>query len=205
VAGSCAGPTSNWPHWGIGDLGRSYWRILSVSANGLALQYSRVVSGGCCCCCCFWIGGSARVSFGASPRVALTSAAFLNLTQPLFRGRQGRYSPAGGEGGSLSASILGRRVYFPNLSTRRATGRFSRALGREDRIRQNLLGFEQFQSPPDVEELMDLAEFGPLLQSMPSLSRATPSSSRTTILEQSRSLNSSGRTERQHEDVLWCR
>jgi hypothetical protein len=31
----------------------------------------------------------------------------------------------------------------------------------EDKIRQNLPGFEQFQSPPDVAQLMDLAEFGP--------------------------------------------
>jgi hypothetical protein len=31
----------------------------------------------------------------------------------------------------------------------------------EEKIRQNLPGFEQFQSPPDVKQLMDLAEFGP--------------------------------------------
>lgn len=97
----------------------------------------------------------------------------------------------------------GQSIFLPCRLEKQLLG-FSRALGREDKTRQNLPGFEQFQSPPDVEQLMDLAEFGPLLQSMPSHSGAMPSSSRTTILEQFRSpelkwdeLNAN------MKDVLW--
>jgi hypothetical protein len=88
-----------------------------------------------------------------------TLAAFLNLTpspQPLCRrlgGWQGKYSPAGREGGWPECEpFQGEQPVFPSLSTRKATGRFSRALGRKDKIRQNLPGFEETQSSPDVEQ-----------------------------------------------------
>ena len=95
----------------------------------------------------------------SAPRVTLYIGCVLKFgtfssTALSWTGRTARQIFTSRKGGGIARvrAFQGEQSVFPSLSIRKATGRFSRALGRKDKIRQNLPGFEQSQSSPDVEQ-----------------------------------------------------